>query len=732
MTKIYAHSKDNEPCKNWQTLDSHLQNVATRAGQFASSFSSSNWTKNAGFLHDLGKATDGFQKYLRESNNIDDPDYDSVNEGRGNHSTAGAFYAQEQWGPCIGRILAYLIAGHHAGLPDWHHSDSGNAALSQRLSGIQQGDKTKWDPYLRTLEPKLSTTLSPPKFISRKNLHFWIRMLFSCLVDADYLDTETFVQGDTRRGNFQTIETLSKAFFHFLDQKQTHALDTPINKLRSEIRQACENAATKDCGLFSLTVPTGGGKTLSSMAFALKHALKHGKERIIYVIPYTSIIEQTAQQFAEIFGEENVIEHHSNLDPEKETQRTRMVCENWDAPIIVTTNVQFFESFFAARPSTCRKLHHVANSVVILDEAQLIPPEWLNPCVHIIDELTRSYKTTLVLCTATQPALPGLNPIEMIPEELNLYKRLKRVDYSLPENLQSRQSWEEITVELQKHKQVLCVVNSRRDCYDLHSLMPEGTIYLSGTLCGEHRSRVIANVKDKLKNRQPIRVISTQLVEAGVDIDFPVVFRAWTGIDSIVQSAGRCNREGHLDKGGEVHVFMPPKTSPRGLLRKAEDTTTELHASQVTDFQSPSLYKTYFNLFYGRLNEDGSEWFQNRFVRNISNSEVNIHFRTAAKEFTLIDDQAQKSVIVKFAAGETWIEKLRKEGPTRETLRKLQRYTVSVPASLASRMLADGLLEEIKFQGQKTGVLVNWMLEYDQTYGLNLWKSHSEPNAYVC
>jgi len=351
---------------------------------------------------------------------------------------------------------------------------------------------------------------------------------------------------------------------------------TPVNALRHEILTACRAAAKLEPGHFSLTVPTGGGKTLSSLAFALEHAVKHNLRRVIYVIPYTSIIEQNADVFKETVGDDQVIEHHSNLDEDDSTSKARLSAENWDAPIIVTTSVQFFESFFAAKPSRCRKLHNIIGSVVVLDEAQLVPVEYLAPILQTMDLLNRRYRISFVISTATQPAfesregfkgLPMNSVREIISDIPRLYANLKRVEVEIPQNWVKTTRWEELATELLKEEQVLCVVSDRKSCRNLHKLMPIGTYHLSALMCGQHRSKIITEIKQKLKEGAPVRVISTQLVEAGVDIDFPVVYRALAGLDSIAQAAGRCNREGKLTEKGRVVVFVPPKKSPPGILR---------------------------------------------------------------------------------------------------------------------------------------------------------------------
>lgn len=718
--KYYAHSKDGRPVEEWQDLDEHLRGVAELASEFAAVFESSDWAWNAGWLHDLGKAESAFQGYLLRENGLDDTAYDS---GQVNHSSAGAAKAEEAFGPCVGRILAYMAAGHHAGLPDWDTNETANAALSIRLEEGRE-HLARIQEYAATIQKGFRATPRRPVFVKQADFHLWIRMLYSCLVDADFLDTEAFMQPSQSqvRTGFKSLTELKAMFDVSMDDKTKNAKRTPVNEIRQEILSACRAAANQPPGLYSLTVPTGGGKTLSGMAFALDHAVKHGKRRIIYVIPYTSIIEQTAQILAGIFGPENVIEHHSNLDPERETQRGRLAAENWDAPIIVTTNVQFFESLYAAKSSRCRKLHNIANSVVILDEAQLLPPTLLSPCVEVMNQLVRNYGVTMVLSTATQPTLPKINsPKEIIPFGLDLYGRLKRTKFNLP-NLKVRVEWVDLANCLQQHDQVLCVVNTRRDCYDLFKLMPEGTIHLSALMCGEHRSAIIANIKQRLNEGLPTRVISTQLVEAGVDIDFPVVYRALAGLDSIAQAAGRCNREGRLPNG-EIHIFVPPKSAPPGLLRKGEDTTRELCAMQGFDPHQVKVFSRYFTLFYSRVNDTGSCF--NELLVKDAVPHLHFQFRTAAEKFKLIDDQASRAVFVRHGDSPRWLDQLRIIGPTRENLRRLQRYTVNLSVRTFNQGKVDGLLEEV---GKDFWC---WAGRYDEVIGLDAFGAGRAPEDLV-
>lgn len=728
MTTYYAHSLPDRPVEEWQKLDDHLQAVAELAAKFAGGFGSTDWAWNAGWLHDLGKATNAFQSYLLQQNDLDDAGYDA-DGSVSNHASAGAAFAQDHMG-LPGNILAYILAGHHAGLPDWDSTETGNAALSIRLEE-GRGNLVRIPKVAEAISTKLHPLAKPPTYVKQENAHIWIRMIFSCLVDADRLDTEKFCDPEkfAMRGDFPTLESLATKLFQSLDNLERKAAPSEVNSIRAEIRRACEMAGEEPSGLYSLTVPTGGGKTLSAMAFAMRHALRHGMDRIIYVIPYTSIIEQTAETLGNIFGPENIVEHHSNLDPERSTPRADMAAENWDAPIIVTTSVQFFESLYAAKTSAARKLHNIANSVVILDEAQMLPPELLTPCVEAINHLVSCFGVTLVLATATQPALPKLLPVrEIIPVELGPYARLRRTNINLPTDWQTRTSWSELATRLVEHEQVLCIVNTRRDCHDLFAHMPEGSIHLSALMCGTHRSDAISEIKRRLAAGETCRVISTQLVEAGVDIDFPVVCRALAGLDSIAQAAGRCNREGKLNASGclgEVHVFIPPKPAPPGLLRKGEDTMREMPAIAGFDPQEPACYTRYFEGYYARLNATtGRPGSKIVFNRDLTRDFPHIPFRTAGAEFRMIDD-AQQAVFVRWGENDKWLNELRAIGPTRENLRALQRGCVNLPRRQIAAMKAQGLVEEIWPD------FWLWIGKYDEVTGLDAFGVGYTPEEQV-
>jgi len=753
-----AHVRQEED-GNWKTqiLSDHLEGTARKAASFAAKFGNPDWAKTIAYWHDLGKFNPGWQRHIKTTSGFDRDVHIEGSPGKGNHSSAGAVlaFAEFKQVQFFARALAYSIAGHHAGLPDWDPEDALGDPLPTRVYKNPLNQELdleilevikslpEAEPFIYCEKPQtVPFGVSSLTTEDKEFLHLWIRMLFSCLVDADFLDTEEFmdpVKAERRTGinsssgkNTEEIvlPSLKRRFDSFMLRKISGASKTSINEQRKKILETCRKKASLEPGFFSLTVPTGGGKTLSSMAFALEHALQYGKDRVIMAIPYTSIIEQTAKVLkygtdddAEIeaikqrgdwlFGESSVLEHHSNMDPEREDQKNRLAAENWDAPIIVTTNVQLFESLFASRPSRCRKLHNIANSVIILDEAQMVPPEFLKPILSVLRGLVSRFGVTVLLCTATQPSLEGTigsgksvftgipEATEIIDDPRSLAKAFKRMDLSLPKpDSFGRVSWDSLAAELKENDQVLCIVNTRRDCRELHALMPEGTIHLSGFMCAEERSEIISEVKKKLRKGKPIRVISTQLVEAGVDIDFPVVYRALGGLDSIAQAAGRCNREGNLEaigKKGRVVVFMSPRPAPPGLLRKGEEASLEMLRKQMFSDIEPELFKEYFKIFYGRVVDFDYPRFEERLVKEAR--EFKFQFRTLAHHFNLIDNSGQESIIVEYVGarqGSTnLIKELRYKGASRTLLRKLQRFTVSVPRYLFQELFRNGMVEEV-------------------------------------
>ncbi|MFT3849308.1 MAG: CRISPR-associated endonuclease Cas3'' [Propionivibrio sp.] len=768
------------------SLPHHGAAVSWLAAEFAAAFESSPWAEFAGLWHDLGKFREGFRRYIRQCG-----DPDAHIEGRvagpdKTHSAAGALWAQQylqeadrRAGPIIARVLSYLIAGHHAGLSDWAGE---NNSLHNRFATADT-QRELATTLAAAIPPGILKPATPLPDITDLQRYrddeipgrfaLWVRMLFSCLVDADFLDTESFMspgKHEARQG-FIGLDALGTQLIAHLDRMAGDVAargeaDSKVNRKRAEVLRACLAKAELPPGVFSLTVPTGGGKTLSSLAFALRHAVRHGKRRVVYAIPYTSIIEQTAGIFRGIFGDENVIEHHSSVEADEgqETARSRLACENWDAPLIVTTNVQLLESLFANRTSRCRKLHNLVGSVVVLDEAQLLPVAYLQPVVDALRLLVKDYGVTLVLCTATQPALEtrtGFDQAkalrgfkagevrEIVDDVPSLYADLERVHAHIPTDLNTARGWDDLASEIACHEAVLAIVGRRADARDLYRQLkaenPKGLWHLSGLMCAEHRSDTIQAIKAALAERRqalsageggkPIRVVSTQLVEAGVNIDFPVVYRALAGLDSIAQAAGRCNREGRLERG-EVHVFVPPKAAPPGLLRMAEQATRILWAGlpPEADPMGVERFGEFFRRLYGDARLDEKDIC--RLLR--VGCEADVMFRTAAERFRLIDEQDGTTVFVRYRRDPSddrigmWLNTLKKNGPDRWLLRKLQRYGVTIYQNDLQRLLEQGDVEPLggDFPGLYVQSATNDVL-YDKVLGIDVDGVPGDPAAWI-
>ena len=739
----FAHVKklDDGQWAEPQFLEDHLRGTAEMTAKFAAELSSSEWGYVLAMSHDVGKATSEWLDYLRGKSGFDE-EASSEAPGKVEHSGPGAKLIEEVFGKVIGRPLSYCVAGHHAGLPDWLGSQ---ASLAFRLQNTSIRNIS--DEFKATL-PEICPKNPPWKFCNKGlDMSLWIRMLFSCLIDADRLNTEEYMnpQQSKEREGYSTMAELYKRFNNYMTtktQRPQSFYDKQVYKSRQQVLEDCRKAAEMEGGLFSLTVPTGGGKTLSSMAFALKHAELYGKRRIIYVIPYTSIIEQNAQVFREVFGDDEIVEHHSNLDDDETTMRSRLAAENWDAPIIVTTSVQFFESLFAAKTSRCRKLHNIVNSVVILDEAQLIPTEYLEPILETIHLLVEHYRVTFVICTATQPVFekqkknpnfPGFTEgsiSEIIRDVSDLYKNLERVKVEHPKDMSVPIEWKYLAEEMSGYNQVLCVVSDRKSCRELHALMPKGTYHLSALMCAQHRSDIIAEIKDKLGKGENVRVISTQLVEAGVDIDFPVVYRALAGLDSIAQAAGRCNREGKLNAAGElgkVVVFKSPRKAPAGILRKASETAEFMISQGLKNLIDRSVFPDYFSELYWKTNSLDSKGIMK--LLKPDSSDLGIQFRTAAEAFKIINDANQHSILVPYGEGKKWIDLLKNsEIQIKKLLRKLQRYTINIYSNQFLNLQNRGSLKEII-----PGIFaLNNTVEYNNEIGLLIDEMPNDPEDFMC
>ncbi len=744
MRIYYAHTHDGDPEKHWERLKDHLVNVETLAGQFAQSIHATEWAQLAGLWHDLGKYSDDFQDYLlRVGGAVDRPVQGS---SKVDHSTAGAQHAVTEYSGFAGQLLAYCIAGHHTGLPDATDTKTGG------LSGLKDRLK-KPIPSIENAPRDLldAPSLSPPKLKLGKpgdrsfQLSVFCRMLFSCLVDADFLATEQFMRPDRTALRptdviplAQLLDTLNGHLAKF--EKPSEA--TSVNKIRRAVLASCREKATLPTGLFSLTVPTGGGKTLSSLAFALTHAEKHKLQRVIYAIPFTSIIEQTAGVFREALatsGDHVVLEHHSNFERSMDTKQPTdieenywdsLASENWDAPLIVTTNVQLFESLFANRSSRCRKLHRIANSVIILDEVQTLPVNLLRPTLAMLDELCRNYGCSVVLCSATQPAVTlregfsiGLQDVrEIIDDAPAMFSAMKRVAVERVGDIDD----DTLALRLAKHDQVLCIVNTKQHAADLFRLLTKeiraGVFHLSTNMCARHRVAILRQVRSNLDDGVPCRVISTQLIEAGVDIDFPVVYRAMTGVDSIAQAAGRCNREGR-ESLGKVYVF-DTNVDPRGDLRFRRQVGAEV-AGLHEDLLSLDAVEHYFNLIYWSRKDDWDK----KEIMNCFRQAPHFQFRKAASEYRLIDDTQQPVIVPYDVEGERLIDELRKMKfpPGREFSRKLQRLSVGVYQYQLNKLCENGVvtLYHDKY----------WALDddsaYDEHVGLRIDINARDPGSLV-
>jgi len=691
-----------------QSLEDHLKGTSSLAEKFASKFNNPGWGRLLGLWHDIGKYSYEFQEYIRKNTGYEEGE----KLGKNDHSSAAAILAREilpAWWPPI----SYCIAGHHAGLHNWLPEPGVSGDLCDRLKKTDLLERIR-NEIPKYLLNKLDFEKPCGKSLSHEHINLWIRMLFSTLVDADFLDTESFMKPESfkLREKYDTLQELKERLDIYLDNIRSTSSLTKVNIIRNKILTDCIRSAQLKPGFFSMTVPTGGGKTLSSMAWALNHAIKHNKTRIIFVIPYTSIITQTAQIYRSIFGENNIVEQHSNLDEDINTQERKLAAENWDAPIIVTTNVQFFESLYSNRTSQCRKLHNIVNSIIILDEAQMLPPEFLRPVLSILRGLVENFDVSLLLSTATQPSLTGRiggkgqfafegiisdSVREIVPDTQQLTEGLKRVKIKLPENINEPAEWKVIADELMQHEQVLCIVNTRNQCRELYDLMPEGTIHLSRLMCTAHIMDTIIEIKRCLSEKKPVRVISTQLIEAGIDIDFPVVYRAVAGLDSIAQCAGRCNREGRLNQEnrlGLMKIFVPPDGIPIGLIRKGADTFKELLTTKHEDsLLEPQTYIDYFKLFYSKI-----ENFDKPGIKNLlwdDATDMKFQFATASREFRLIDDKNSQTILVGYKDGDDLIQLLKRKGPETWLMRKLQRYAVSVNERDFAEIKKAGLVIEI-------------------------------------
>ena len=717
---LMAHT----PSKNgddWQTLGDHAVEVARRAQEFGARFDAGYLGYLVGLMHDLGKGSNEFQQYLRESHRrklaCEPPLVKTID-----HKLAGVRLALKLK---RGR-LAPVILAHHGGL---HDNSTMRAKLNLAFNDDALDLTLSASPTL--LEKISAQPYAVPAQFTKDALasEFFTRMLFSSLIDADCLDSER--HGNPERFALRppapTAETI-KLLDDLLTTEQERLImqveKTEVNRLREKIYRCCMKSAIEKPGVYRLTVPTGGGKTRSGLAFALRHACEHKKDRVIVVIPYTSIIEQTANEYREILGETAVLEHHSTIQfPEDDDEsqlesreRWAVMTENWDAPVVVTTSVQFFESLFSNKNSKCRKLHNIANAVVILDEAQTIPLKLLQPILDVLKELVANYGVTLVLCTATQPALSGessvlqgfsTTPLEIVPDPQQYFDAFARVNYRV---IDTPINWERVAEIMRGHTQVLCVVNSKRDAMQLHNaLQDEEACYLSTHMCATHRRQVIADIKQRLKAKQPCRVISTQLIECGVNLDFPVVLRAIGPLDRIIQAAGRCNREDKLPEKGLVIIFFPAEGSaPRGVYQLETEKAKEIIEKYGEGFAGLEVMSQYFTSVMDSARGKALD------AHGITNLRKDEQFDQVAAKAKVIDQNTMPVLVKHDPVLVANILDITGKGLhlTRDDWQRVQQCTVNIYSNKYKEYQQSGLVCEL-LPG-----LALWTGEYDRVLGI--------------
>jgi CRISPR-associated helicase Cas3/CRISPR-associated endonuclease Cas3-HD len=718
---FYAHSCEKESEEKWQLLKHHLENVAKLTGDAAAKFGARSCGETIGLLHDIGKYSYDFQALIRGK------------KSRVDHSTAGAKQAFKEYGH-LGKILAYTIAGHHAGLPDGSQIFESGSSLEARLEK-EVPDFSKFKDEISISNPSLPDLKLKTSF----QLSFFIRMLFSTLIHGDRIDTASFYSNDIEVNSFDSISTLKDRLDNYLSSLVLKSSSNPVYNIRQKVLSAVkEHATLYSPGIFSLTVPTGGGKTLSSLAFALAHAEKYNLERVIYVIPFTTIIDQTANIFREALGDVNVLEHHSaverefSLEDDNEGELIRQSMESWNVPVVVTTTVQFFESLFSNRPSKCRKLHNICRSVIILDEVQSLPLSLLAPCLSVLEELAINYSCSPVLCTATQPAFKNhklltksfsLEVRELAPEPHKLYQALKRVAVRFIGNT----TLEKLASSIGEHHQALCIVDTRRQAQLLYQMLSEerGVYHLSTCMCATHRRAKLSEIRTALKQGFRCLLISTSLIEAGIDVDFPTVYRSCAGIDSIAQAAGRCNREGKLDCG-EVYIFQV-----EGEQFKGEQSDRVRIGKKILQRNEDPLdllsVQNFFSELYADVGEK-HEFDEKEILKILERGKkgLDFTFNEVAKRFSLIESE-QVPVLIPYDSKARELINEVKYHFNANLMRKLQSYTIQIFVHEFNDLKASGAIENLTATTAKEGEtkrsevwsLVNSSL-YSEKYGLKL------------
>ena len=687
MIKYLAHS-GTDASPEGQPLKEHLNNVAELAAIFCEPFDAAEDGKQCGLYHDVGKYSEAFQRRIRGSTE------------RVDHSSAGAVLLFEN----RNIPAAMSIAGHHSGLSDVGNRNDMDDSFMGRINRAKADGLEDYSVW----EEELPREIQSGHFeTSPLGNYFYTKMLFSALTDADWLDTEAYFRNEPYSPPSEDLSglktTLDRYISPWWDAK------TQINQRRCKILRAAIEHGRDEPGLFTLTVPTGGGKTIASMAFALHHAERYGLQRVIYVIPYCSILEQTRQVFESVFGKECITAHYSGAEytySEQTPDIRAFSAENWEAPIILTTAVQFFESLYSAKPGKNRKLHNIAKSVIIFDEAQMLPVPFLRPCLAGISQLTERFGCSAVLCTATQPAVepvlrelvPKLDIREICPEPEQMYQEFRRVSYQYDGDL----SDEELADKLSVYPQVLCVVNSRKQAQKLYSQLSgtDGAFHLSTTMIPQDRKNALTTIRERLRRGQECRVISTSLIEAGVDVDFPVVYRALAGLDSIIQTGGRCNREGkRMRAESVVHIFQTGVQAPRMLEQNIA--AAERTIRRYEEIDSVEAIHHYFQFLLYTL-KDKKQLDEKEIVPSVEK----LMFATVSQRFHLIDG-VDFTVYIPLRKGAILVSQLRENGPSRKLLRELDQYAVGMYRKRFEELCDSGVVERIS---ETAGILLDLSL----------------------
>lgn len=707
--KYLAHISEDR--KREQSIKCHLEGTALLAKKFAEEFGYGEWGYFCGMLHDIGKYSAKFQRRIKENGEAVD------------HATAGAQVCLQLGNEKGGFYIApaYCIAGHHAGLPD-----TGTSADTGERGTFAGRMKKKIENYEAYQEEISVPLLSPPSFsISKKKdptfaMSFLIRMLYSCLVDADYLNTEDFMKnGRTGRMSGDSVASLLESLNLHIEKWLTNEEEDTINGRRTEILKSCIIRGKEKRGLFRLTVPTGGGKTVASLAFALNHAAEHGMKHIIYVIPYTSIIEQTAKVFSDILGEKNVLVHHSGIDYESsdEFMPKQLAAENWDLPVVVTTNVQFFESLFSNKSSKCRKLHNIANSVIIFDEAQMLPNDYLRPCIASMEELLRHYNCSIVLCTATQPSLKPFFPEDIQQSELcpRMEEQFQFFKRATLKNL-GKITEEELLDKLRTEKQALCILNTKNNVHKMYEkINGEGVYHLSTFMYPRHRQERLDAIRERLGKDKKCIVIATSLVEAGVDLDFQTVYRELAGIDSMIQAAGRCNREGRRDVRDSFAYYFQLEESRKIPGQEQQIDTAKQVMRKYEDIASLEAIQEYFTRLYqfkgsGLDKKNIMEEFQKgRFA-----------FAMVGKEFKLIEQNTKTILIPIEKRAKEIAEELKFKGSSKRLIREAGQYCINVYDNLFQKLYGAGMIMGISEELKEEFFVLKDCDDYSEETGLRI------------